>query len=203
HYESFTLDAYGNQTSHTTTSYDGVGGLLRRDVEKVYFTYDDTAIANWLLSQLDPSRPSTRSSSTSTETTTRTIKFTPDTTHGGVAEIEIEPSGGGDTYLHRWFERDTAGRLTSVREQDSYGAPITSYFRYGSDNADGVYVTRFDDAKGRATHVWRHPGLGLVVETDDPNNLAATRSYDTFGRLLQDTAETGALTTLTYQDATG
>ena len=71
-------------------------------------------------------------------------------------------------------------------------------FQY--EDADGVYVTTVTNALGQTSRTWRHPGLGLVVEEDDPNLIASTASYDTFGRLLSQTAASGATTTFGYAD---
>jgi len=72
---------------------------------------------------------------------------------------------------------------------------------YAYEDADGVYVTTTTDALGHTTRAWRHPGLGLVVETDDNNQMAATQTYDTFGRPLLTTQINGATTLIAYLDS--
>jgi RHS repeat-associated protein len=68
------------------------------------------------------------------------------------------------------------------------------------EDADGVYPTTVTNALGQPTRTWRHPGYGLVVETDDPNHLAAVAFYDTFGRPVSEIAMSGASLEYGYSD---
>jgi RHS repeat-associated protein len=72
---------------------------------------------------------------------------------------------------------------------------------YAYEDADGVYVTTTTDAVGNATREWRHPGYGLLVERDDPNHLAETWTYDTFGRMVGRAEMSGATSAVTYADS--
>jgi RHS repeat-associated protein len=203
-----TFDPYGNLTKMETGHYDATGGPIRIDTDVINYQAADTT--NWLVSLLDPARPSTRASSilSPPETVTRTIRFTPDLTHGGVFAVAIEPSGDRTTHLLRTFERDPRGRLTSVTEEEvGTGLERATYFFYtnigGTYDPDAVYATAIRRNVGLIVHrsqIWRHPGYGFVVEVDDPNGLAATRSYDTFGRLVSETEMSGASTTVEYSD---
>jgi RHS repeat-associated protein len=198
------LDSYGNVTKDTRYLIDPAGTIQRTDTDLTYFTYNTTDISNWLISQLDPTRPATRSSNTlsPSETVTRTIKFTPDAAHGGIVSAEYEPNGDATTRLLRTFGRDPQGRLTSVTDYDaSTNLSRSTGFFY--DDADQVVVSRIRNPLGHETRFWRHPGYGFVVEVDDPNGLAATRSFDTFGRLTSRTEISGKSTTVSYQDGPG
>ena len=68
-------------------------------------------------------------------------------------------------------------------------------------DADGVYVATVTDPAGHTTREWRHPGYGFLVERDDPNQLAAVWTYDTFGRLVGHTALSGQTIAMTYADS--
>jgi RHS repeat-associated protein len=78
----------------------------------------------------------------------------------------------------------------------------TTGYRY-DDNADGVYVTTTTDAMLNETRVWRHVGLGLVVQTDNENGAPTKYTYDSFGRPLSETAASGESMTYVYDDTTG
>jgi RHS repeat-associated protein len=79
------------------------------------------------------------------------------------------------------------------------GARVTS-FKY--EDADGVYVTTTVDPMANTTRVFRHPGLGLIVRTEDENGAATSHTYDSFGRPLSQTAASGASITATHDDST-
>jgi len=73
---------------------------------------------------------------------------------------------------------------------------------YQYEDADGVYVTTTTDAMSNTTRVWRHVGLGLIVETDDENQAATTYTYDSLGRPLSQRAPSGESMTAGYDDTT-
>ena len=62
--------------------------------------------------------------------------------------------------------RDSRGRMTSLDDKEvATGTTRTTTYQY--QDADGVYVTTTTNPMGHLTRVWRHPGFGFVVETDD------------------------------------
>jgi RHS repeat-associated protein len=201
--EQFVTDGYGNVTTHATYHYDQNGAQMATETEVVNYLAPNTT--NWLVNLPDPSRPSTFTSTSAAngESVTRTVKYTPDTTHGGITSIEVEPTGTADTHLLRTLARNpTNGVVTSISDQSpATGETRTTNFAY--EAPDSVYVSTTTDALNHSTTVWRHPGLGLVVESDDANGLAATMAYDTFGRALSRTGFAGASATMTYQDGAG
>jgi RHS repeat-associated protein len=200
--ETFQVDSYGNTTNHVRTYVDASGTVLETDTDSTTFTYNTTDINNWLISQPDPANPSTQTSQvpSSGETVTRTVKLTPDSAHGGLASIEIEPNGDPTTHLLRSFGRDPQGRLQTITDQE-FSANLTRTTTFSYEDADGVYVgTTTFPMPGHFIRTWRHPGFGFVVEQDDPNGLAATRQYDVFGRVLSEKDYSGASTTITYLD---
>jgi len=75
-------------------------------------------------------------------------------------------------------------------------------------DADGVYPSTVtspptaNNLQGQTSRTWRHPGLGLIVESDDPNGLPTVLTYDTFGRPQSALAPTGASATFAYADGT-
>jgi RHS repeat-associated protein len=201
------FDLYGNLTKMNTLYFEG-STQVRTDTDVINYQAPDTT--SWLLGLLDSTKPSTRSSAiySPLESVTRTVRFTPDVVHGGIIAVEIEPSGDATTRLIRTFARDARGRLTSITDQEAAtGAERKTDIFYenlgGTYDPDAVHVTKVSRSSGTIVHdqrIWRHPGLGFVVEVDDPNGLAAARSYDTFGRLRSETDAAGASTTMQYND---
>jgi RHS repeat-associated protein len=198
---TLTFDAYGNRTYLRTNYMDGAGTVLRSDVQAVTYLPPDTT--NWLVNLPDAARPATLSSTSFNgsriDSSLRTVAYTADTIHGGVQQIEIEPSGDDATYLKRRLLRDSVGRLNVIVEADrvtgTYRETILNY------DAEDPFPFAITDPTGLRTKLWRHPGLSLLVEMDDPNNLAATWTYDSFGRLRSTTGSTGATQTMSYDDS--
>jgi RHS repeat-associated protein len=197
-----------------TTTYKGDGGVaLRTDVEVNTYTPPD--FVNWIVNFNDTHKVTSTSYTVSpNETVTRAVRHTMDTSVnsitglpvGEITTTEIEPFAGDEsTYRLFNFNRDSRGRVWRIEDSDIFGVIGVSAARETmfdfQDGIDGVYVEAVHDFYGHINRIWRHPGLGFIVETDDPNNLASTASYDTFGRVVSQTEENGALTTYTYSDA--
>ena len=196
--ESFVYDGYGNVTESVARFRDENNVEMASQTENRYFAPDE---GKWLLSLPDPARSNTLTSTSASpaQSVTRTTKLGADPTTGALTSIEIEPSGDGSLHSKRSFGRNGKGQITSVTDQDFAGSPVrTTSFLY--EDSDGVYVTTVIDAKGFRTRIWRHPGLGLVVEVDDPNGLASTYSYDTLGRPLTRTNPSGETIRFAYFD---
>ena len=203
-------DDYGNVTSSTTTFYDGEDRILRTD--SVFKRYQAADLGQWLLSLPDPERPDLQQSVVQfTDVWVRTVRLTPDLSVnaatglkvGTLQSIETEPFGTNDVHLLRTFGRDTRGRLTSIADTEfetNTTRSTTFVYQPPSDDPDSVHVAQIIKPYDQTTKIWRHPGLGVVVEVDDPNNLAAVTSYDTFGRVLSETGASGATTAYSYGD---
>ena len=197
-----TFDAYGNLIKQITYFYDTTGGAIRTDTDVTNYKAADTT--NWLVNLLDPAKPSTRTSliNATGKTVTRTVKFTPDTVHGGLLSVELEPNGDATTHLTRSFVRDPRGRLSILSEAEVATGLVRNTELFYED-ADGVYVTTIRKDSGNVLHrwrYWRHPGFGFVVEVDGPDGTASSRSYDTLGRLLSKTEASGSSMSVSYQD---
>jgi RHS repeat-associated protein len=74
---------------------------------------------------------------------------------------------------------------------------------YAYEDADGVYVTTTTDPMGLQTRVWRHPGFGFIVQSNDANSAPTSFTYDTLGRQLAMTKPTGESTSTSYDDPAG
>ena len=202
--ESVTYDECGKVLFHSVAYLDPAGGpALESDEETKTYTVRSCP-EHFLQSDV-------LTSTTPAASVTRTTRFTPDTSSnpttglatGEIQTVEVEPDGDASMHLIRTLGRDARGRLESVSDQDvATGETRTTGYLY--EDADGVYVTTTNypptASAALSTRIWRHPGLGVVVETDDPNQLAAANTYDTFGRLLSQTRADGATMTVAYRD---
>ncbi len=195
-FESLVYDGYGNVTSRTLTRGDGVTNL-QSDVDT--WTFDPADSTNWIVGKL---KKHTVQSTTPTSSVLRTTGYTTDAVSGAITSSEAEPTGDASVHLLKCFGRDSRGRITSVVHQSSgpCGNPAAGFRQttFAYEDADGVYLTTVTNALGQKTREWRHPGLGVLVESDDANGLAASASYDTFGRKVAETAISGASSTTTY-----
>jgi RHS repeat-associated protein len=192
-------DVYGNATYDSTSFYDGASNWLRSDTSII--TYSGNDESKWLVHQL--SQIQTTSQSGGGESVTRTTNYTPDVNTGFIKSVDIEPTGDATTHRTRNLNPDAMGRLQSVSDIAAATGEIrTTSFKY--EDSDGVYVTTTTypatSTATMSTRVWRHPGYGFVVEADDPNQLPAVWSFDTFGRIQSATSVSGASAGVTYLD---
>ena len=206
--DTYVIDDFGNVTQQTTSHGTFSDPARRTDVENNYFLLPN--MTDWLVSLHDPARPTTIASTApaapsigGTVTVTRRVKLTPDTVHGGISSIEIEPTGNTDVRLLRSFSRDTLGRLTTVTDREFSASNETRTTTLEYLGEDLAHVSRITNPLGHVTRLWRHPGYGFLVEADDPNQLAATWTYDTFGRLLGQTELSGASVSIAHANNSG
>jgi len=192
-YSSF--DAYGNLTFSAAYYYDQNNTFMGVDSDSI--VYSDPQTDTWLV-QL-PNNHQHGSCDSSWNCVDRRVDFTLNLTTGEIDSLELGKYYGGDTHTHliRTFTRDSLGRLSTITETGDYSGEVrTTGFQYL--DADGVYPSTITNALGQPTRLWRHPGTGWVVETDDPNYQAAITTYDTFGRPLSQTSPSGESVTIGY-----
>jgi RHS repeat-associated protein len=205
YHPEYNYNEMGKPTIHSTFFRDENGIPLRTDMEVT--TYAPFDSANWLMQTTEIQLKSWSFTVAPTDDVTRTFKFTPDLEPspntalltGDAASVEIEPWVGSPERRLLTFGRDTRGRLTNLEDKEV----ATGVRRWTSslyEDADGVYESTTFNSLGHRTRTWRHPGFGFVVEVDDPNNVASVKTYDTFGRLLDETAVSGASTSYAYAD---
>jgi RHS repeat-associated protein len=74
------------------------------------------------------------------------------------------------------------------------------FWEYEYDSTAGVYVSEAQNPEGHFSRTASSYRDGLVRVLVDPNLVHTTRSYDGFGRLVQENQQTaGVVTTLTYE----
>jgi RHS repeat-associated protein len=202
---TLTYNPLGVPQTHTIAYREPDTDSLQTDtqVNTFGFGFDPTT---WLM----PITQIQITSNSPTETVTRTFRYGFDRQvnaitglpSGDTTTIMLEPAGLAAVRRVRTLTRDTRGRLALQKDQAILAGglypPRTTTYRY--DDADGVYVSSVTNQLQQMTRIWRHPALGLIVEMDDPNNLAAVGTYDTFGRVLSVTERSGASATYSYAD---
>ncbi|NTX34167.1 MULTISPECIES: RHS repeat-associated core domain-containing protein [unclassified Myxococcus] len=107
--------------------------------------------------------------------------------HGQVESAENEPSLVGEavtpttseTYLKTRFIRNTKGLVEHVSQQGS-GVTRTESVTY--DSLDQTQLSTTTDAEGATWRYLFHPGLGVLAQTADPNDVHVRFQYDGFGR---------------------
>jgi RHS repeat-associated protein len=87
---------------------------------------------------------------------------------------------------------------TPICESTPHTSARTTGYAY--EDADGVHVTTTTDAAGHTARVWRHPGFGFIVQSNDANGATTSFTYDTLGRQLAETKPTGESTSTSYAD---
>jgi RHS repeat-associated protein len=195
----------GKVIGRTLTERGADGNVLAQTTESM--TYEPFNANDWMMRLMQVRTTSISNTVTPQENVVRLRAYTPDPrrTNTGmltndVSRIEIEPSGPSDVYRRTDVVHDLRGRVQLVQESDGSGSPPrTTTYTY--DSADGVYEATATNALNQKTSFWRHPGFGFLVEVDEPNGLASTTSYDTFGRPQLQTGFEGAVTGYSYADA--
>ncbi|WP_181790316.1 RHS repeat-associated core domain-containing protein [Myxococcus llanfairpwllgwyngyllgogerychwyrndrobwllllantysiliogogogochensis] len=116
----------------------------------------------------------------------RTQQVTYDS-RGQVESAEHEPSLIGEavtpttseTYLKTLFTRNIKGLVEQVSQQGS-GLTRTESVTY--DSLDQTQLSTTTDAEGATWRYLFHPGLGVLAQTADPNEVHMRFQYDGFGR---------------------
>lgn len=139
---------------------------------------------NWLIGQLqtttmtDCLRPSN-------ECATRKSKREHEATTGNLAAIEIEPDDPSDPtfYSRTTFMYGTNGNLTEMKTVDAEGVERNAVtLTYDTLN---LYPKTATNGLGHMSEVVIDPGLGVVLESRDPNRIPVTNRYDRYGRMRE------------------
>jgi YD repeat-containing protein len=115
---------------------------------------------------------------------------------GQVSQMIIEPQASGvnvSQKLVRTFIRNgrgqivetiDVGRSTALRPDGVVveQADQTRRSTVAYDTVDGVFPLRSRNAKGHTTQYLFHPGLGVLLATEDPNGVLTHSRFDGFGR---------------------
>ncbi len=170
-------DDFGNPAKVTTDDFgsDHIAELEYRNDE-----------SGWLLG-LPTARTDTSCSIVAgvEECETRTRTFDYDDS-GNLTEVVVEPLDD-DLRLTTAIEYGTHGNVSAVTSSGAVDADGTIQDRPVSFTYDtqGLFVKTSTDPAGHVTDVTTDAGLGVPLESKDPNLVPTTMKYDRFGRLRE------------------
>ena len=161
-------DEFGNETREIVATEGG-----RRTTTEVDFRNDETS---WLIGL--PTAREVTGCAPEHDCVTRETTYDYDEAGNPTLSV-VEPDDPAKKLTTVTAYGDL-GTVESVTRTDSAGNSRQD--RYGYD-VDKLYPTSTIDALGHETTMTWHSGLGVVVETTDPNDVRTTMRYDRFGRL--------------------
>jgi RHS repeat-associated protein len=143
---------------------------------------------------------------------TRTRNYNYEPTNGALSIMTVEP-GNADDRVYQWtgYERNAYGQLTRVtvhaKNDERTRFMAADYNTVGEIFPDAVRVGGTSYLKGESvpqqkTTLTYDQGTGLLLQTIDPNGLADSRQYDTFGRLLMEQRTDGSVVSRQYSGGT-
>jgi|GEM_PF-2700140 RHS repeat-associated protein len=200
----------GSTLSNTKTAfqYDAFGNLLQRsttwsngDQTTQSSRYDQNqANGKWLLSLL---RSHVDSSQIGWQAIGRYRELDTDPATGLVRSESIQRSDGATVALAVSYDRNAFGQV--IHSRSSAVDPLTSaplvrenWTTY--DAFDGIFPSSETNALGHTTRSVYHPGLGVLVYTQDPNGAAVHARYDGFGHPVYTKADGQGATTVSYSN---
>ena len=152
--------------------------------------------------------PARTEPSTPTLSTTRTTKFNYDTGTGALNWIEADPDG---QFLRKTaYSRNAQGQVTTTTVSTSDGHqrvttigfaatgdlfPSSSTSSGVSSNCPTGSAVSAECAAPQTVTLKYHSGLGLLMETTDPNGVPSVSQFDGFGRLRVEQRATGSIVT--------
>lgn len=205
----FGVDAYGERTFASASVDGGDRTTTTWTRDSAPSPYDGSVPWNIgrIAQVVEVSRPNFASS---TATQSRSIEYGYD----ALSRVEsITTRAAGATFAGTTrdgvmrFVRDPAqhGNVTHIDNEgfvpdDIAGASWTAATRSIdlTYEPEGVFLASARNSLGHIERIQYDPVLGLPVETQDANGLAATLAYDGFGRLVHATQPTGSAYDIVY-----
>jgi len=188
----------------TTYTYDGFGNVQTSDRKDIFAadeftTYDvSNDTTNWILGKVNGI--TIKSTATSGEVDTRQTTFGIDQNTGAVVGKTTDP-GDPQMQLAVTYGRNDDGLVHTITETPAVGNVRTSTIDY--DSITGSWPATLTNTYQQPTRLVYHCGLGVLVSSQDPNNVFTfKRQFDGFGRLRSDTAGTGLATSYDYARVT-
>jgi RHS repeat-associated protein len=85
-----------------------------------------------------------------------------------------------DTQLSVVYDRDAFGNVTTITADDAFGHHRTLSTTFDDD---AIYPKRVENGAHHVSLPKYDPGLGVLVQLTDPNQLVTTWGYDSLGRM--------------------
>ena len=164
---TYTYDYYGNVTQMVSA----IGDITTTTVNN--YTNDTD---NWILGRLTSSTV-TKTGSSVTETRRAQFTYHPQT---GLLMSETTEPNNQTLGFTKTYQRDIFGNITqSTVTPNSSNEGRTDYTTY---DAKGRYITSCTNSLNHTTTNTVDEDLGLLMESEDANEVTTVYSYDSFGR---------------------
>ena len=187
------------QTDYTYT-YDGFGNVKTSDKKDLTnadeFTQYDVSndSMKWLLGQVNAI--TITSTSASGEVDTSQTTFGIDQNTGAVTGKTTDPNDP-QMELSVTYHRNGDGLIDTITEAPIVGVTRVSTIDY--DTITGAWPATLTNPLHQPTRLVYHCGLGVLVSSQDPNDVYTfQRQFDGFGRLRSETEGTGLATSYNY-----
>lgn len=195
-------DALGNVTTTETVTTDGIRTETRRTQLSGTNAVDPS---KWLISRY----PTVLTSSTTAgSTVTRALSIAYLGSTADVASIGIETSAPVETGTTSGFARsrlheyDAFGNLTRVTDRADARAGAPTYpdrvVALTMDSRDALFPVQVVNAAGHMTKSYFESGTGLLIGSDDENDVRTMMAYDRALRPTTIYEPTGEVISLTY-----
>ena len=137
----------------------------------------------WLLGLIK--RIEETSTSDSGKTQRRRTDYTPNLSTGLIDRVIVEPDDTTkDFYLSTNYVRNSNGLIESVIREDFTGKSRRINITY--DVLEGKLASSITNDLGHVTNLVYHPGLGVLVEQQNPDGTTKRWKYDRFGRIRRE-----------------
>ena len=163
-------DEFGNKVRATAATAGG-----RTTTEDIDYRNDET---RWLIGL--PTARRVIGCAPDHDCVTR--KTTHDYDDNGNPTLSVVEPDSSELKLSTVTDYGEFGTIDSVTVTDDTGGSRTERYTY---DADKLYATSMIDALEHETTATMHSGLGVVLETADPNGVKTTMRYDGFGRAVE------------------
>ncbi|MGH3803309.1 MAG: hypothetical protein ACRDTD_24900, partial [Pseudonocardiaceae bacterium] len=190
-------DSYGNPTTLATTRTDNDStspyvGLSWGSTTAS--TIAPSTGSNWCLGL--PTQVAVTNTAPGVSAITRTVTVTPDYVKCRATQKVIEPLSG--TYaVTEAYGFDGFGNTNSVAVTGASMAARTTLTNWGTT---GQFPTTVTNPLSQSATNGYDLNLGLLTSTTDPNGIAISWQYDTFGRKFRENRPDGTKTEWTYND---
>lgn len=181
------FDEYGTPNRQETVWSDNQGNVVSR--HEVHFEQNAPDEQEWLVARYQrKTETSEEHGSSASETVVRTTSFDWEPGRPVLRTVTDEPdeswekSGTNGLRLASTISYDSAGNVSSIEATNGTDSRLTSY---GFDQLDLQFLlTETNPLAHVATTHW-HTGYGVPFASDDPNQVRATVTFDTFLRPVE------------------
>ncbi|HEX3810303.1 MAG TPA: FG-GAP-like repeat-containing protein [Rhizomicrobium sp.] len=188
--DSSDFTAYGDPKTVVQT-VSGAGGGTETRTSTYEFSQNDPD--NWIIGHVNHAKVIAQYGTS--DPVTRIDTYTYDTTTGFLTEHVVEPTTGPMKVVADYTRDPHTGVVTKVNISGNNFATRETDATYDGGDRFPITVT---NALSQTDHFSYDFGLGVPTSHKDANNLQTVWTYDTFGRLTQETRPDGTQTHVAY-----